>query len=130
MALPMKRIWLLPLLTLALYGADVSGKWTGSVEVTDPTSGEKISTPVKAEFLQKGGEVSGTIGRNEDPEGETIRAGKLDGNNLVFEVQPAEATSAMKFTLVLAGDDRIEGAMEGAVDVGKISGKVVLSRVK
>ena len=130
MMLMMKRIWLLPLAALALYGADVSGKWTGSVEITDPSSGEKISTPVKAEFQQKGGDVSGTIGRQEDAEGEAIRAGKLEGNNLVFEVQPAEATSAMKFTLVLAGDDRIEGGMEGAVDVGKISGKVVLTRVK
>ena len=126
----MKRIWLLPLVTLALYGADISGKWTGSVEVSDPTSGEKITTPIKAEFTQKGGEVSGTIGREQDAEAEPIRGGKLDGKNLLFEVQPPEATSAMKFTLVVAADDRIEGGMEGAIDVGKVSGKVVLTRVK
>ena len=130
MKLPMKAIWLLPLVALVMHGADISGKWTGSVEITDPTSGEKISTPVKAEFSQKGGDVSGTIGREQDSEAEAIRAGKLDGKNLVFEVQPPEATSPMKFTLVVASDDRIEGAMEGAIDVGKISGKVVLTRVK
>ena len=126
----MKRLWLLPLLTLALFGADVNGKWTGSVEITDPTSGEKISTPVKAEFLQKDTEVSGTIGRAQDTEAETIHAGKLDGNNLMFEVTPPEGTSPMKFKLVVVSGDRIEGAMEGAIDVGKISGKVVLTRVK
>jgi hypothetical protein len=126
----MKAIWLLPLAALAMYGADITGKWTGSVEITDPTSGEKISTPVKAEFAQKAAEVSGTIGRAEDSETETIRQGKLDGNNLIFEVQPAEGTSPMKFKLVLVSGDRIEGAMEGAIDVGKISGKVILTRVK
>jgi hypothetical protein len=130
MVLLIKRIWLLPLIALAMYGADVSGKWTGSVEITDPTSGEKISTPVKAGFQQNGGEISGTIGRSEDAAGETIHSGKLDGDKLVFEVQPAEATSAMRFTLVVAAADRIEGGMEGAIDVGKISGRVVLTRVK
>jgi hypothetical protein len=126
----MKRMWLLPLLALAMYGADINGKWTGSVEISDPGSGEKINTPVKAEFTQKGGDVSGTIGREQDTEAQAIHSGKLDGKNLVFEVQPPEATSAMKFTLVVASDDRIEGGIEGAIDVGKISGKVILTRVK
>ena len=61
----MKRLWLLPLVALTMYGADISGKWTGSVEITEPTSGEKISTPVKAEFTQTAAEVSGTIGRED-----------------------------------------------------------------
>ena len=126
----MKRIWLLPVIALSLYGADVSGKWTGSVEINDPTSGDKVSTPVRAEFVQKGGDVSGTIGRTQDADGETIQAGKVDGKNLVFEVKPADSTTALKFTLVVSADDRIEGGMEGAMDVGKISGKVVLTRVK
>lgn len=126
----MKLIWLVPLLALTMYGADISGKWTGSVEITDPSSGEKINTPVKAEFTQKAAEISGTIGREQDAEAEAIRAGKLDGNNLVFEVRPPEATSAMKFSLVVVSDDRIEGDMQGAIDVGKISGKVILTRVK
>ena len=126
----MKHLWLLPLVALSLYGADISGKWTGSVEITDPGSGEKISTPVKAEFTQKAAEVTGSIGREQDTEAETILQGKLDGKNLAFEVKPPEATSTMKFTLVVVSDDRIEGDMQGAIDVGKISGKVVLTRVK
>jgi hypothetical protein len=59
-----------------------------------------------------------------------IRNAKMDGKTLVFEVQPPEATSPMKFSLVLVSDDRIEGDMKGAIDVGNIQGKVVLSRVK
>jgi hypothetical protein len=45
-------------------------------------------------------------------------------------VKASEATTAMKFNLVLVSDDRIEGDMTGAVDVGSISGKVVLIRSK
>src|SRR5580704_9625145 len=102
--LSMKSLCLLPLVALALYAADIGGKWTGHVEIADPTSGEKIDTPVKAEFTQKGADVSGTIGRAQDADAETIRAGKLDGKNLVFEVQPPEGASPMKFKLVVVAD--------------------------
>jgi hypothetical protein len=126
----MKAIWVLPVLALALYGADITGTWTGTIEVSDPSNGEKINTEVKAQFDQKANAVAGKIGRAQDEQPEQIRNGKVDGKTLVFEVQPPEATSPMKFSLVLVSDDRIEGDMKGAIDVGNISGKVVLKRVK
>jgi hypothetical protein len=126
----MKAIWLLPVLALALYGADITGTWSGTIEVADPSNGEKINTEVKAQFAQKADVVSGKIGRSQDEQLEQIRNGKLDGKTLVFEVQPPEATSPMRFSLVLVSDDRIEGDMKGAIDVGNIAGKVVLRRVK
>ena len=126
----MKAIWALPALAMALYGADITGTWKGSVEVSDPGNGEKINTEVKAQFSQKANVVSGKIGRLQDEQPDAIRNGKLDGKTLIFEVQPAEATSPMKFSLVLVSEDRIEGDMKGAIDEGNIQGKVVLSRVK
>ncbi len=126
----MKALWLVPLFALTMFGADVSGKWSGSIEVSDPSTGDKINTPVKVIFDQKNGTVSGKIGRTEDDQTEDIRNGKLDGNKLTFDVQPPEATSAMKFQLVLVADDRIEGEMKGAVDVGNVSGKVTLQKDK
>lgn len=126
----MKAIGILVFSMVALYGADITGTWKGSIEVADPANGEKISTEVTARFDQKSGDVSGKIGRTQDDQPETIRNGKLDGKTLVFEVQPAEATAPMKFTLVLVSDDRIEGDMKGAIDVGTISGKVILTRSK
>jgi hypothetical protein len=126
----MKAMWALPVLAVALYGADITGTWTGSIEVSDPSNGEKINTEVKAQFDQKANVLSGKIGRAQDEQPEMIRNGKIDGKTLVFEVQPPEATSPMKFSLVLVSDDRIEGDMKGAIDVGNIQGKVVLSRVK
>jgi hypothetical protein len=126
----MKAIWLLPVMALALYGADVSGTWTGNIEVSDPSNGEKINTAVKAQFAQKANAVSGKIGRAQDEQLESIRNGTVDGKTLVFEVLPPEATSPMKFSLTLVTDDRIEGDMKGAIDVGNISGKVTLQRKK
>jgi hypothetical protein len=123
-----KLYLLLPCLTVALWGADVSGKWSGVIEVDDTSSGTKINTSVKAEFTQQTTAVSGKIGRKEDEEAEPIRNGKVQGNTVVFEVRSAETSGAMKFSLVVVGDNRIEGDMKGAVDTGPITGKVKLTR--
>lgn len=125
----MKRMWLLLALGAALCGADITGSWSGKVDITDPTSGDLISTPVKAQFDQTAAAISGKIGRAHDDELEQIRNAKLDGNTLVFDVQPPEATSPMKFHLVVVDNDRIEGDMNGAIDSGTISGKVTLTRI-
>jgi hypothetical protein len=126
----MKALWLVPVFALTMFGADITGKWSGNIEVSDPSTGDKINTPVKVVFDQKDNTVSGKIGRSEDEQSEDIRNGKLEGNRITFDVQPPEATSAMKFQLVVVADDRIEGEMKGAVDVGNVSGKVTLQKVK
>jgi hypothetical protein len=126
----MKLFWLLPVVAIALYGADVTGTWTGTIDVADPGNGDKISTEVKAEFKQAAAALTGKIGRKQDEQLESIRDGKITGKAITFDVLPEEATSPMKFNLTLVSDDRIEGNMAGAIDVGKISGKVVLTRAK
>jgi hypothetical protein len=122
----MKGMWLL--LAAALYGGDVTGTWSGKVEITDPTSGETITTAVKAKFDQKDSGVSGRIGRARDRMLEEIRNGKVEGERLVFEVQPPEASVPMKFNLLLVNEDQIEGEVKGAIESGSILGKVTLSR--
>lgn len=126
----MRAICLLFTLAGALAAADLSGPWVGTVVVGDPSSGEKITTAVKAQLQQKGAAVEGKIGREHDQELEQIRDGKVDGKTVTFNVQPAEATSPMKFNLTLVTEDRIEGDMKGAIDSGNIAGKVVLTRAK
>jgi len=126
----MRTMCLLLAMAVQLAAAEISGVWVGTVVVSDPSSGEKISTTVKAQLEQKAGVVSGKIGRESDAEPDQIRNGKLDGKTLVFEVQPAEATSPMKFNLMVVSDDRIEGDMQGAIDSGNIAGKVILTRAK
>jgi hypothetical protein len=123
----MKRLWLLPCLAAALMAADVSGKWTGNVEVQDPAGGSAINTQVRAELRQKADAITGAIGRQEDPEAEPIQNARLDGRRLTFEVASAEASGVIKFVLTLEGD-RLDGEMSGTVDGAAITGKVHLIR--
>ncbi len=123
-----RMLWLVPCFALSMWGADLSGKWSGIIEVNDGSSGDIINTPVKAEFDQTATHISGKIGRKEDEQCEPIRNARLEGNTLVFEVRTAEIPTAFKFSLELVGSDRIEGRMKGAIDTGPITGKVKLTR--
>jgi hypothetical protein len=122
----MKNVfWLLPCLALALSGADVSGKWSGTIDVEDSGS----TTTVQVEFVQKSDLVSGKINRTGGGDEGTIRNGKVEGTKVSFEVVSPETSSPFKFTLTLV-NDRLEGEMKGSVDEGEIVGKVKLSREK
>jgi len=123
----MRILWLLPCLAAALMAADVSGKWTGNVEVEDPTGGSTIDTQVRAELRQQADAITGTIGRQEDQQSESIQNAKLDGKRLTFEVSSVEASGLMKFALTLDGD-HLDGDMSGTMDGTAITGKVHLTR--
>jgi hypothetical protein len=124
----MRKLWLAPCLALSLWAGDISGKWTGVIEVNDTSSGTTVKTPVKANFDQKTDAISGSIGRKEDEEVEPIHNAKLSGKTLMFEVRSPETTGAVKFNLVLVSDNRIEGDMKGAIGTGPIAGKVKLTK--
>ena len=124
----MKKLWLLPCLAATLMAADVSGKWTGTVNVEDPTGGPNIEVRVRADLLQKVDAITGAIGRQEDQQGETIRSAKLDGKRLTFEVSSTEANGLVKFVLTLDGD-KLDGEMSGSMDGTAIAGKVHLQRL-
>jgi len=123
----MKALGLLLCLAAALIAADVSGKWTGQVAVDDPDGSSTIETQVRAELRQTGGSITGTIGRQEEPQGESIRNARLEGNRLTFEVSSAETQGLVKFSLTLNGD-RLDGEMSGTLDGTPLSGKVHLQR--
>ena len=123
----MSRLWLFLCLPLMFAAGDISGKWSGSIEVADNAGGSSITTPVRAEFQQTANLVSGKIGRSEDEQAEPIRNGKVEDGKISFEVSSVETTSAMKFNLILDGD-HLEGEMKGTVDSGEIVGKVRLTR--
>ena len=123
----MKKLLLLPCLAAALMAADVSGTWKGSVVVDDPDGGSTIDTKVSAELRQNADAITGTIGRQEDKEGESIRNARMDGDRLTFEVSSTEANGLVKFVLKLDGD-HLEGEMSGTMDGTPIAGKVHLQR--
>lgn len=125
----MKTFWILPLLAVSLAGADISGIWSGTIEVPDMGSGTTVRTPVRAQFEQKQNEVSGKIGRREDDDQVKIRNGKVEGKKIFFVVSSEQTDGDMKFDLTLDGE-HIQGEMKGAVDSGPIVGKVSLIREK
>ncbi len=120
-----KAFLLLPVLALALSASDVSGKWSGTIDIED--SGSTI--PIQVEFVQTSDVISGKVGRTGSADEGTIRNGKVDGTKLSFEVVSHETSSAFKWTLTLV-NDQLEGEMKGSVDEGEIVGKVKLSREK
>ena len=123
----MMKLWLLPCLAATLTAADVSGKWTGTVNVEDPSGGPNIEVRVRADLQQKADAITGAIGRQEDQQGEAIRNAKLDSKRLTFEVSSTEANGLVRFVLTLDGD-RLDGEMSGSMDGTAIAGKVHLSR--
>ena len=118
-----KALWILPCLALVMSGADISGKWSGTIDVEDAGS----STDVQVELVQKADTVSGKIGRTGGGDEGEIRNGKVVGEKVSFEVVSGQTSSPFKFTLTLV-NDHLEGEMRGSMDQGEIVGKVKLSR--
>jgi hypothetical protein len=121
--------WILPitLLVLTASAANLSGKWTGVIEVND--SGGKIETPVELYLEQKAGTLSGKIGRSNNPETVEIRNAKVDGDKLTFDSSSTEASASMTFSLTIHGE-RMQGEMRGVAQGNEIVAKVTFSRVK
>lgn len=125
----MKRLILSIFACALAFGADLTGRWTGTIAVDDTSSGTVITTQVHVELQQQGEGFSGKIGRVEDSETVPIKNAHVDGDTLVFEAASEETTGPMKFVLHVAGDE-MEGTMRGSIDSGDIKGKVKLTREK
>jgi hypothetical protein len=124
------KLPLLVLLAGALaFGADPTGRWTGTIAVDDTGSGTTITTQVHIELQQQGDGLSGKIGRIEDTDVVPIKNARIEGDTLIFEAASDETTGPMKFSLKIAGD-RMEGTMKGSIDSGDINGKVKLTKEK
>jgi hypothetical protein len=120
----------LTLFAIASPAAGLAGKWSGTVDVRDSSSGSVISTPIELQLEEpQAGVVAGKIGREGENEAVAIRNGKLDGDHVTFEAGSVETTGSMKFTLILNGD-HLEGQIKGAVDTQDIEGKVKLNKDK
>ena len=121
------------LLALTLWAADpasnLTGDWTGTIDVHDTDSGAVISTNVKMSLTHNDTAISGKIGREGEAEVSPIQNARIEGNKLYFEATNADVNGPIKFVLTRQGE-QMEGEMKATVDTGDIVGVVKVSRQK
>ena len=123
------RLWLsiLVISALSLSAADVSGKWSGTIEIK--TEGGSKTEPAMVILKQEGTGVTGSGGPHEG-EQHAIQNGKVEGNTITFDI-PRSGERVMHFDLTATGD-QIEGQVTapkkegGGTDIARLS----LKRVK
>lgn len=105
--------------------ADLSGKWSGSFDITAP-NGETHPDRALMQLKEDHGQVTGTAGPNAEKQW-PVRKGKLDGAKLTFEITNEDG-SLLVFNLAFDGDE-IQGDCAGTNGDGeKMSAKLHLKR--
>ena len=122
--IPMKSVLgLILMAACSLAGTDLSGKWTGTYDVS-VSDGDTMKGRVFMTLTQNGSDVSGTIGPDEQQQS-PIAKGKIDGDRITFESQTEGPL--MRFDLRLV-DDHIRGEAVGDLQDTKIRAKINLAR--
>jgi len=111
--------------TFVIQAAELTGKWSGSFDITNE-QGETKADNAYMDLKESAGSVTGTAGPNSDKQW-SLRKGKLDGQKLTFEVA-MEDGGILAFELTYDGTS-IQGTCTGTGNEGeKLSAKVNLKR--
>ncbi len=117
---------LVMLSSVAIAAGSLTGKWSGSFDITG-SDGESHADTAYMVLKERDGIVEGTAGPNQDKQW-NIRNGKLDGGRLTFEVQADDGL--LKFDLIFDGES-IKGTASGQRPDGvKMTAKMDLKRVE
>jgi hypothetical protein len=119
----MKSIFLSLLLAAAwtLSGADLTGKWSGTVDMKQ--DGEAQTIPVVMIVKQDGNKLTGTVGTEDEQH--AIQKGLVDGDTVTMEADNGEAIYYLELKV---DGDQISGAVKAGADGEKM--KIALKRVK
>ena len=115
------------LLVPALAAEDFSGKWSGTFKGITP-DGTEITENMLLILVQKGAELTGTAGPNEDKQWK-IQSGKVDGNKLSFMVENPDNGVVARINLAL-DEGHLKGEFTAEKGAEKLTAKVDLTRVK
>lgn len=95
-----KLLAVLAFSALAAFGADASGKWSGTFIIN--ADGEIKDDSILLNLKQSGSVITGSGGPNEEKQF-PITTGKIEGNKIVLNVQ-AEHDLMIVLTLQMDGD--------------------------
>lgn len=111
--------------TFALHAAELTGRWSGSFDITNE-QGETKPDTAYMDLKESAGSVIGNAGPNADQQW-PLRKGKLDGQKLTFEVVTDDG-GVLVFELTFDGAS-IQGSCAGTGNGGeKLSAKVNVKR--
>jgi len=122
----MRTLLCLVVLAAVSMAADLTGKWTGSFNISAP-SGETHESGIVLNLKQNGPELTGTAGP-EEGEQYAIVNGKVDGAKVTFDVKRSEE-QILKFELAIEGD-RIKGGATMSANGETRTAKVDAGRAK
>jgi hypothetical protein len=111
------------LLTLSISAADFSGKWSGTY--IDVSGGNKTE-PLLMILTQDGNTITGTVGMTAEQQ-MPISNGKVDGNNVTFDVTAEEVSIHYVLGLV---DEHLKGQVKAVVAGEKLDGTLDVKRVE
>ena len=120
----------LPLLLLSstlIWAADVTGTWSGPIEMT--RDGETRSSNALLILKQDGAKITGTIGPNADDRTEVAK-GTIDGSDVTLEAMVADQELKVTIRLKVVGD-KLAGEFKVKGPNGPhMAGKMNLERSK
>lgn len=124
---------LLVMLAPFASAADLTGKWSGSLEAKTP-SGEAVVVPANVELKQQGDEVTGRVWKDTEHQF-SIEKGTISGDQITFEFRAPEGSEeadpivhAVRLSVV--SQSRLQGQIEFAIEGEKMTGKLTLTREK
>lgn len=116
----------LALTAFAAFGADATGKWSGSFIIT--MEGQTRDDVAYMVLTQEGAKITGTVGPNAERQW-PIKTGTIDGNKIKLQVVPTEGPTVATFDLTLDGD-RMTGDCVAEGEGRKMTAKVDVKREK
>jgi hypothetical protein len=103
----MRRLLCVLALSALSLCADVTGKWSGTIQIKNGQGDSKTETAYMV-LKQEGTALTGSGGPSEERQ-MPMRNGKVEGSKLTFEIAIGESGDrVMRFTLT-ASDDQIDG---------------------
>lgn len=111
--------------TLALGTPNVTGKWSGTLQM----DGQNDVKPACSTFTQEGNKLSGSVGPNES-EQDSFDGGKVDGDKLTFDVpQGPNGEGSLHVEMQVKGDQMTGRATWSGPPPHAGAGKISLKRV-